>query len=92
MLHSGADPATVAERRGLASSTIESHIAEIIANGAEGFSVEQFVPPDLAALARQLFEKHGTDATGPIVEASAGLLNYGQAKIVRAGLAAANLP
>ncbi|CAN5321474.1 DNA helicase RecQ [soil metagenome] len=86
MVRAGADPATIAERRGLALGTIENHIAELIGSRTPGLDVEQFVPADLVALARELFAKHGTDTLRPVVEESGNRISFGQAKIVRAAL------
>jgi ATP-dependent DNA helicase RecQ len=83
LLQSGLTPAEIADRRGIALSTVESHIAKLIENGAD-IDWHDFVPADTIPLLDKLFADHDTDSLVPIVEASRGLVTFGQARIFRA--------
>ncbi|MDA0813957.1 MAG: helix-turn-helix domain-containing protein [Verrucomicrobia bacterium] len=77
----------IAESRGIVLSTVEGHVAQLIESGEE-IDWRPMVPAETEALLRKLFDKHGSEVLAPVVTAANGAASYGQAKIVRAVLAA----
>lgn len=83
MLTKGMSPAAISADRGIGLSTVEGHIAKLIAEGEE-IDWKKFVTIESDTLCRQLFAEHGRQALKPIIEAANGKLTYGELKIVAA--------
>lgn len=84
-LRQGLDLPEIAERRGLALGTVETHVVRLIENG-ENIDRRRFLSEETEALARHLLEKHGPLGSTPIIAEADGKLSYGQVRIVRAFL------
>jgi ATP-dependent DNA helicase RecQ len=77
----------IATRRELKSSTIATHIGELLQQG-QGLDVNQYVVPAIREEMTELFRKHGTSRLKPIVEAMEGRAGYDEAHIIRGFLIA----
>jgi ATP-dependent DNA helicase RecQ len=88
-LRSGVGVETIAERRGLKSTTVYSHLARCIEEGELALAeVCPLAEPELAAI-RLVFERLGPDASlalKPVYEAFEGRYDYGLLRCVRATL------
>jgi ATP-dependent DNA helicase RecQ len=87
MLRQGLSLEAIAKARGVVMTTVEGHVAQLIESG-EDIDWKSIVPADTASLLRTLFEQHGSGALAPIIAAADGAASYGQARILRAVLAA----
>ncbi|MEZ5327586.1 MAG: DNA helicase RecQ [Verrucomicrobiales bacterium] len=87
MLRQGLSIETIAKARGVVMSTVEGHVAQLIESGEE-INWKSIVPAETASLLRNLFEQHGSGALSPIIAAADGAASYGQARILRAVIAA----
>ncbi|MDG2126275.1 MAG: RecQ family ATP-dependent DNA helicase, partial [Verrucomicrobiales bacterium] len=83
LLRQGSSLGQIAATRELTLSTIESHVARLIADG-EDLDWKTCVPGKTATLLHSLFATHGTGALAPIIEAADGAATYGQARIIAA--------
>ena len=72
----------IAAARELKSSTIASHIGELLQQG-QGLDVDHYVVPAIRDEMTELFRSHGLSRLKPIVEAMEGRAGYDQAHIVR---------
>ncbi len=77
----------IAERRGLAESTILGHFVKLIDSGRK-IDIAPYVTAETRDEARRLLAEIGADKLKPVVEASGGRVSYEQARLVRAELAA----
>ncbi|MCP5535912.1 MAG: DNA helicase RecQ [Akkermansiaceae bacterium] len=87
LLKQGLSIEEIARQRGYVTSTIESHLATLIENGAD-IDWKSLVTPEQITLCQELFSEHGDEALSPIIEAAAGKLGYGEVKIIRAAMTA----
>ena len=72
----------IATRRELKSSTIATHIGELLQQGHE-LDVDQYVVAAIRDEMIELFRKHGTSRLKPIIEAMEGRARYDEAHIIR---------
>ncbi|MCP4193159.1 MAG: RecQ family ATP-dependent DNA helicase, partial [Planctomycetaceae bacterium] len=83
MFTAGMTVEAIAEERGVASTTIETHLCKCIEEGDE-LDVSKFISNDDYMKIAQIFKDSGGHALTPVVEAGGGSVTYFQAKIVRA--------
>ncbi len=72
----------IAARRGLKSSTIATHIGELLQQG-KAVLMDRFVDQQVQAEMSALFAKHGFSRLKPVVDAMEGRAGYDQAHMVR---------
>lgn len=83
MLQQTPDPAQVAEARGLAVSTIFSHIEQVILSGRQ-VDIDAYIPSQRRQELERLFKELGTPMLKPVIEASGSAFSYEEARLVRA--------
>lgn len=83
IIEQGNSVAQTAEQRGLAQSTVVSHVEQLIRRGAIS-DPTSLLDPDLVARINDVFEEVGTKALAPVVERGHGAFGYVEARIVRA--------
>lgn len=83
LLDQGLTAEQIATKRGIAQTTVESHIEKLIQED-KPIDHTKHITPDQETLCRQLFQQHGSTLLKPIIEAANGQLTYGQVKIMRA--------
>lgn len=83
LLEEGVAPSEISRQRGLSIGTIFTHIAKLIEAGEE-LGWREWVSQEDEKLLRRLFGELGTVALNPVIEAADGMVNYEQAKVVRA--------
>jgi ATP-dependent DNA helicase RecQ len=83
LVKEGLDRSQIAERRGLTTGTISTHIERLILDGRD-VELDRQVEPAKRLEIERLFKRLGTDSLREIVEASEGTVEYGEARIVRA--------
>ena len=79
--------AEIAEKRGVATTTIEGHVARLIEEGEE-IDPRAFVSEAVEEAVRKLIDQHGSEALKPIYDAGGKKFSYGEIKIVLAMMAA----
>ncbi len=85
LLKEGLDRSQIAERRGLTTGTISTHIERLILDGRD-VELDRQVEPDKRMEIERLFKRIGTDSLREIVEASDGTVGYEEVRIVRAAM------
>ncbi|MFT4548974.1 MAG: ATP-dependent DNA helicase RecQ [Verrucomicrobiales bacterium] len=85
LLREGKGIEEIAQVRGIVASTVEGHIAALVAEREDisPFDLKSYIPTDTETLLRNLFKLHGSESLSPVIEAAEGAATYGQAKILR---------
>jgi ATP-dependent DNA helicase RecQ len=85
LLAQGLTVVEIAERRGLAPSTIVSHIEELLAQGFP-LKIEDYIDEEKCKLIEEAFASLDTWQLGPVISQLSGKATYDEAKIVRGWL------
>ncbi|MCK4627293.1 MAG: HRDC domain-containing protein, partial [Phycisphaerae bacterium] len=85
LLKEGLDRSQIAERRGLTTGTISTHIERLILDGRD-VELDRQVDSARRLEIERLFKRLGMDSLREIVEASDGMVGYEEARIVRAAI------
>src|SRR5439155_14781917 len=86
LFHEGLSAADIATRRGLAPSTVENHLASAAEMGE--LDVSQLVPAERRAVIEAALREVGAQLLRPVFDHLGGVYEYGEIKLVRAGMAA----
>ncbi len=87
MLKDGLSRSQIAERRGLTTGTVSTHIERLILDGRD-IELDRHVEPAKQTEIERLFKRLGMDSLREIVEASDGTVGYEEVRIVRAAMQA----
>lgn len=85
LFEQGLSPAEIAEHRGLAPSTIASHLAQAIEQGAS-IDIDVLVSPETQRRIAEALDLVGWDALGPVKAHLGDDVSYDEIKYVRAAL------
>jgi ATP-dependent DNA helicase RecQ len=82
MFSNGMEPEEIAQKRGLATGTIVSHLEKGVDRGCD-FDLSRLVSPEVLAEVDKIMNELGDERLGPVVEKGDGRFGYEEAKIVR---------
>ncbi len=77
---SGMNIAAIAAERNLASSTVESHLAQCVSMGE--IAVESLLPAEKISLIRAYLDTHQPGSTTEVIDGLAGAVTYGEVRFV----------